>query len=188
MASLPITLQTRTQICHNAVFTVYFDHIRDAAGNEVRDYLSVVPHHRAAHKVSGIAVLPVVADGFGLIRVYRHPLGEYSWEVARGFVDSAETPAQAALRELREETGLVAAEGSLRSLGTIAPEPGVLDARVQLFAAEGCEPGHGASVVEMGHREMKLFARDELRGLIDRGEILDPCTLVLCLKYLSLPA
>ena len=188
MASLPITLQTRTQICRNAVFTVYFDHIRDAAGNEIRDYLSVVPHHRAAHKVSGIAVLPVAADGFGLIRVYRYPLGEYSWEVARGFVDSAETPAQAALRELREETGLVAAEGSLRSFGAIAPEPGVLDARVQLFVAEGCQRGHGASVLEMGHRELRFFARGELCGLIDRSEILDPCTLVLCLKYLSLPA
>lgn len=188
MASPPITLQTRTEICRNAVFTVYLDHIRDAAGNEVKDYLSIVPHHRTAHKVSGVAVLPVMAGGVGLIRIYRHPLADYSWEVARGFIDVSETPEQAARRELREETGLIAADRSLMSFGTIAPEPGVLDARVQLFSAQECGQGDAESVVEMGHREIRVFAREELRGLIERGEILDPCTLVLCLKYLSLPA
>ncbi len=184
MPDAPITLLARREVCRNSVFTVYFDHIRDAAGNEVTDFLSVVPHHRTADGVTGVAVLPVLENKIGLIRIYRHPIGGYCWEIARGFVDRAETPAAAALRELVEETGLVAPVASLRDLGTLAPEPGVLAARVKLFAAEGCTRGNTEPGGEMGHREMKFFTRQELLGLADSGEIMDPCTLVCCYKYL----
>ena len=185
MSDQPITLLSRREVCRNAVFTVYFDHIRDAAGNEVVDYLSVVPHHRAVNGVTGVAVLPVLGSTFRLLRINRHPLGEHSWEVVRGFVDANETPATAALRELREEAGLITAHQSLRELGTLAPEPGVLAARVRLFAAEGCTPGSGTPGNEMGHGEMKCFTRDALIGMIGRSEIVDPCTLVCCYRYWS---
>jgi ADP-ribose pyrophosphatase len=188
MLDLPITLLARKEVCRNAVFTVYFDHIRDAAGNEVTDYLTIVPHHRAADGVTGVAVLPVLENKLGLIRIYRHSLGKHGWEVARGFVDESESAATAALRELAEETGLVAATGSLRDLGTLAPEPGVLEARIRLFAAESCTRGHGTPGSEMGHGEVKYFTRQELIGLIKGGEVMDPCTLVCCYKYLGLPA
>src|SRR5258705_5250910 len=141
MPDLPITLLARREVCRNTVFTVYFDHIRDAAGNEVTDYLTVVPHHRSADGVTGVAILPLLENKFGLIRIYRHSLGKHGWEVARGFVDEAESALTAALRELAEETGLVPAAGSLRDLGALAPEPGMLAASVRLLAAEGCAPG-----------------------------------------------
>lgn len=188
MPDLPIILLARREVCRNTVFTVYFDHIRDAAGNEVTDYLSVVPHHRAANGVTGVAVLPVVDGRLGLIRIYRHPLGEHGWEAVRGFVDRAETPVAAALRELVEETGLVAAAGSMRDLGALAPEPGVLDARVRLFAAEGCTPRNRTQSNEIGHGEMKYFTRDVLIGMMERSEIMDPCTLVCCYRYLNVGA
>ena len=188
MPDLPITLRSRTQVCRNSVFSVFLDHVTDASGREVRDYLSVVPHRRAHDKVTGVAVLPVVDGKFGLIRVFRHPLGEYCWEVARGFVDSAESPIAAALRELREETGLVAAAQSLRDLGLVAPEPGVVDARIRLFAATGCTREPGAQEGEMGHREIRFFGRVELAGMLGGSEILDPCTLVCCYRCLGLPA
>lgn len=188
MPDAPIVLKSRTQVCRNAVFTVFLDHIGDAAGNEVTDYLSVVPRHRTADKVSGVAVLPVQEDRFGLIRIFRHPLGIHCWEVVRGFVDPAESLTAAALRELREETGLVAAAASLRDLGVVAPEPGVLDARVRLFAAEGCARAGDPSGNEIGHREVRFFSRKQLIELMDGGEIVDPCTLVCCYKYLGVPA
>lgn len=187
MPELPITLLARRQVCGNAVFTVYFDHIRDAAGREVVDYLSVVPHHHAAGKISGVAVLPIFQGTIGLVRIYRHPLGDFRWELARGFIDAGEAPAAAALRELREEMGLSAREASLRPLGTVAPEPGVLDARVQLFLAEDCTMAKEVSEGDIGHRGVRFFPRAELARLIDDGEIIDPCTLVAGLKYLASP-
>jgi 8-oxo-dGTP pyrophosphatase MutT (NUDIX family) len=187
MPDLPITLIGRKEVFRNTVFAVYADHVRDAAGNEVPDYLTVVPHHHDAKGVTGIAVLPVREGRFGLIRIYRHSIGAHGWEVPRGFVDRGETPATAALRELAEETGLVADSGALRDLGALAPEPGILAARVRLFAAEHCTGGTRAAHEEMGHGELRFFTRPELASLLGNGEIVDPCTLVCCYRYLGAP-
>jgi ADP-ribose pyrophosphatase len=184
MPDLPIKLLARKEVFRNAVFTAYADHIRDATGNEITDYLTVVPHHRTADGVTGVAMLPVFDGRFGLIRVFRHSIDSHGWEVPRGFVDQAETPAAAAQRELAEETGLVAG-APLRDLGVLAPEPGVLAARVRLFAAENCARSGTASDDEMGHGELKFFTRQQLNTLIASSEIVDPCTLVCCYRYFN---
>ena len=41
-----------------------------------------------------------------LIKQYRYPLDDYLYELPAGLVDSGETPEQAAIREMKEETGL----------------------------------------------------------------------------------
>ena len=61
---------------------------------------------RAPGQVTGVDVLPVLGDKLLLLRVYRHPIARELWEVPRGFIDANETAADAALRELTEETGL----------------------------------------------------------------------------------
>ncbi len=182
MGEIPIKLVERKEVHRNSVFTIYFDHIRDAAGHEVKDYLAVVPHHRAANGVTGVAVLPVLDGRLGLIRIYRHPLREYCWEIVRGFVDRLESPEAAALRELKEETGLATSAAAMRDLGMIAPEAGVLDVRIQLFAAENCTRT-GGTHGEMGHREIRYCGQDEVRDLIRHGDVIDPCTLVTCYRY-----
>jgi len=187
MSDFPLTLLARKEVFRNAVFTVYADHVRDAAGNEVRDYLTVAPHHRTADGITGIALLPVLDGRFGLIRVYRHSTGAPGWEVPRGFIDESETPVAAAQRELAEEAGLVAGS-PLRDLGILSPEPGVLAARVRLFAAENCARSGAVAGDEMGHGELKFFTRQEVAGLIDRGEVADPCSLVCFYRYIGLQA
>jgi 8-oxo-dGTP pyrophosphatase MutT (NUDIX family) len=179
----PVTLIASRTILRNAVFTVFADHLRDASGAEVTDYLRVVPRQRAAGGVTGIAVLPLLDGAFGLIRVYRHPIGESCWEAARGFVDAGETPAEAARRELLEETGLVADPDDLRDLGTIAPEPGLLDARVRLFVAERCRRASAAAGGEVGLGETRFFAREDFLELIGRGAIVDPSTQICAYRY-----
>lgn len=60
-------------------------------------------------KVEGIVIYPILKEEPGkivMIRQYRYPLDAYLYELPAGLVDGGETPAQAAIREMKEETGL----------------------------------------------------------------------------------
>lgn len=65
---------------------------------------SVIQYKRVA-----VAILPVDAEGCTwLVGQYRYPHDCYEWEVPEGGAEPGEAPEACALRELREETGLVA--------------------------------------------------------------------------------
>ena len=53
-----------------------------------------------------VNVIAITKEGdFVMIDQYRHALGETHYELVAGVVDEGETPLQAAMRELSEETG-----------------------------------------------------------------------------------
>ena len=74
-----------------------------------------------------------------LVGQYRYPLKTYSWEIPEGGAEPGETPLKAAKRELREETGLLAAKwtrlGSLYTSNSITNEIGYV------FLAESLTEG-----------------------------------------------
>lgn len=82
-----------------------------------------------------VAVVPLDADGrVVMIHQYRHPLHRRLWELPAGLLDEpGEDPVATARRELREETGLEAADWSL--LVDVAGSPGVLDETVRVYLA-----------------------------------------------------
>jgi ADP-ribose pyrophosphatase len=111
-----------------------------------------------------------------LIRQYRYAAGGFIWELPAGVLDSPEEPPEAcAARELREETGLVAAE--LRRLGTILTTPGFCDERIHLFLARGLrEEAHGHAADEV-IAEIARVPLAEALAMIRRGEIVDGKTI-----------
>lgn len=177
----PVRLLTRQLICENTVFSIFFDHVTGAGGHDVPQYLSVVPIRTTNEGLAGVSVLPVLGDRFGLIRVFRHPVRRWAWEVPKGFVDADETPEQAALRELGEESGYHVPGDRLRRLGVITPEPGVIQGRVQGFSVRLDNGDVPASIAngELGHHEMRFFSRDEIAALVAAGGIEDAATLAL---------
>jgi ADP-ribose pyrophosphatase len=70
-----------------------------------------------------------------IVRQYRPAVERYTLELPSGLVDAGETPAEAARRELLEETGYQAAEVEL--LGGMDPDTGRLGNRIWSCLAKG---------------------------------------------------
>lgn len=73
---------------------------------------------------------------FIMVRQFRHGSGEVTIEFPAGTVDSGEDPKEAALRELREETGYEPV-GEAIEIGSVSPNPAFMNNRVWFYFAEG---------------------------------------------------
>lgn len=175
-------LRQRRLACENIRFEVFLDDVENPNGKIVQNYLVVAPKVRTGELITGVAVLPEVDGKLGLLRIYRHAIQRYLWEIPRGFVDLGESDRSSALRELEEETGLLCADADLESLGTFAPEPGILAARVHLFVAHRCRAVRPFSGEEFGHKEFRLFGPEQVSALHESGEIQDSSTLIACFR------
>jgi ADP-ribose pyrophosphatase len=180
--SVPI-VKARRQVAANSMFDIFFDHLVEAPRREVADFLVVQPKHMDAQAITGVCVLPVVGNRVALVDCYRHPLGRMSLEAPKGFIDRGETPAQAALRELAEETGLLCAPADLIRLGTVAPEPGIINGRVALFTALNCSGTLRVDPAEIGLFAVRLLSTTEIAAEIGAERILDAVTLLLLCRY-----
>lgn len=83
------------------------------------------------------AIVPVDDQGMvTLVRQHRVAIGQCTWEIPAGKLDSpSEDPFAAAKRELEEETGLQAAEW--RKLTSIYTTPGFCNEQIAIYLATG---------------------------------------------------
>ena len=95
---------------------------------------AVGTYNRLSWKTSaGVAILPIMPDGrIALNLNFRHATRSWEWELPRGGPLKAEGSRDAAKRELQEETGLSVKK--LVSLGSMAPDTGVLSSVVDIYA------------------------------------------------------
>ena len=90
------------------------DHAVDPGGFEIK---------RAIVQHNGSAVMMAVDEKkrILLVRQFRLPARQYLWELPAGRLDEGETPLQAAKRELIEETGYQARNGTSSPRSIPAP-------------------------------------------------------------------
>lgn len=179
----PVRLVRRTLGCANRLIEVFLDDIEEPGGTQVSNFMVLAPRQKTGNLVTGVAILPVVDGQFGLLRIYRHPVRDYVWEVPRGFIDAGEQPHISALRELDEETGLKCDLQDVVDLGTVLPEPGIQAGRTHLFVATQCRRAGPFKVNELGHTELRLFSVDEISNMTRRQVIEDANTLSLLYRY-----
>jgi len=121
-----------SRIVHRGrVVTVRVDDVRLSDGQIV--VREVVDHPGAVV----IAALDVHGD-VTLVRQYRHAVGGRLLELPAGTVEPGEEPLQTAMRELREEAGLVARRWD--RLGTFFSSPGFLREEMHAFLARDLRP------------------------------------------------
>ena len=177
---------SRTLACSNSRFNVFLDCVKESGGFIVPDYLVVCPKQRLANGVTGIAILPVVDGAFALVRQYRHAGGCFTWEVPRGFIEEHDEPAAAAMRELQEETGLECLADNVRDLGFVMPDAGIVDARIQLFAATACRVARSFRKTELGLRALHMVTAAQMADMVASSAIVDPSTIVSYHRYYAL--
>lgn len=136
-----------------------------------------------------VTVVPVTSDSgaFVLTQEYRHAIGETSLEFPSGMMDKEnETPQEAAIRELREETGCITHH--IIHMGTLYPDVGRLRNKMHCFFAI-VEPDEDYIIVEdinchfIDSKNLKKFIQE---GLFQHSLNLSALMLAMTHGYVSL--
>ena len=142
----------------------------------------IVLHNGAA------AIVPVDDQGrVTLVRQYRTPLDQCTWEIPAGKLDSpSEDPFHAAQRELEEETGLQAE--TWKHLTTVYTTPGFCNEKIAIYLATGLSqhPAHPDADEFLGLNKLPL---EDAVALCMEGKIQDGKTLIgLLMAHMALSA
>ena len=171
--NLQETKLTSQPIFDGDVLQIYKDTVRLPNGKtSTREY---TVHHGA------VCILPLLENGDVLLeRQFRYAMGEVLTEIPAGKLDYiGEDPREAALRELREETGAVASE--LIPLGPFYPTCAYSTEVIQMFLARGLSFGER----DLDEDEFLNVFRLPLRELVEKvlnGEIPDAKTQAAALR------
>lgn len=144
--------------------------------------LRVPEHHvvRATAQVAGVVVVHPEQDSVLLLWRHRFITGSWGFEIPAGRIEAGETPAEAAERECREETGW--SIGPSEPLARWHPSQGLIDQTFHVVSATAVEYcGPPVDVHEADRIEWVSF--DDVERLLDGDALVDGCSRVALLTW-----
>lgn len=127
-----------------------------------------------------VCVLPIDSDGnVYFVNQFRYAFNKVTLEAPAGKLEKGEDIKEAALRELKEETGLSATK--ITYLGEMYTTPALIDEIIHLYIAEGLTKGE-QSLDEDEFINVKKMSLDDAVKMVMNGEIKDSKTQTIVLR------
>ncbi|HEY2495337.1 MAG TPA: NUDIX hydrolase [Paenibacillus sp.] len=161
-----ITLSTQS-IFQGKIISLQVDTVQLPNGNTATR--EVVRHPGA------VAVLALHEGKLIVVDQYRQPLGRCEVEIPAGKLEQGEDPLEAAVRELKEETGYSC--GEMKHLQSFYTSPGFADELIHLYVTEDLTVGEMAPD-EDEFLEMSELTLEEAYRYIQEGRISDAKTIM----------
>jgi 8-oxo-dGTP pyrophosphatase MutT (NUDIX family) len=104
-----------------------------------------------------------------LVRQYRYPVDQTTFELPGGVIDKGEDPMQAAIREMQEETGYHSSE--VEFLCKLAPNPAINNNTAYFYLAKNAEPGEKKNFDAFEDIDVMLFSKSDFLQLLRENKI-----------------
>ena len=144
--------------------------------NETLAFREIVKHQQ------GVCIIPVIGDEIIFVKQYRSGAEKVLLELPAGIVDKNESPLDAAIRELKEETKYSSAK--ITYLGGYYSSPGFTNELVHLYLAEELF----ASSLDCDDDEfieLSKYNIKQIKRLLTSNTITDMKTALGLLMYLN---
>ena len=164
----------RELVARGAIIDYYQDTMLIPNGNTEK--WDLIDHKGAA------AVVAVLEDGrLLMVRQYRNALERETLEIPAGGLNGREEPAaQAAQREVEEETGYVC--GHMELLNTIYTTVAFCNEKIDIYLARNLKRGR-QHLDENEYLNVEVHSLEELKQMIFEGRIQDSKTICGILSY-----
>jgi ADP-ribose pyrophosphatase len=157
------------------VFSLRTDRARSPRTGEAHDFFVL-------ESSSWVNVIPITPAGeVVMVRQYRHGTRDLTLEIPGGLVEDHDTPEEAALRELYEETGYHAA--SFTPLGYVHPNPAIQNNRCYTFLAHDVFPAGAQEQDDKEDIQVVTYPLADIRRLIREGEITHALVVVAFYRF-----
>ena len=165
-----------TKEVYSNYFIKLFEDTLDLQGREKiyvrgtrKDYSTIVPF--------------ISNDEILVIKSYRHIVDSIQIEVPSGYIDEGESAKQAAIRELKEETGYSAKD--VVSIGNYTSDYTMFEQTGNLFIGYDLVKDHGQSLGLMEQIEVVIMKINEIKQLLLKGVILNAASIVALYRALD---
>jgi 8-oxo-dGTP pyrophosphatase MutT (NUDIX family) len=119
-----------------------------------------------------------------VVRQYRFGIGKFTTEIPAGLIEPGEPHAEAARRELAEETGYIAR--AWQYLGWVQANPAFMDNLCHMWLALDVTLGGGAHLDDGENIQIAEMSLEEVRQQIRAGEMRNSMTLLALSRVFDL--